>query len=83
MVTFTVMSSGVTSAASAAKAFGDTYLRLLVAHEHFRAPTRAPVLGIGLCPDAAGAGTGWPAFAQRKRRSALVQGGRRRVACRV
>jgi APA family basic amino acid/polyamine antiporter len=27
MVTFTVMSSGVTSAASAAKAFGDTYLR--------------------------------------------------------
>ena len=27
MVTFTVMSSGVTSAASAAKAFGDTYMK--------------------------------------------------------
>jgi basic amino acid/polyamine antiporter, APA family len=31
MVTFTVMSSGVTSAASAAKAFGDTYLRQFAA----------------------------------------------------
>lgn len=30
MVTFTVMSSGVTSAAAAAKAFGDTYLREFV-----------------------------------------------------
>jgi basic amino acid/polyamine antiporter, APA family len=30
MVTFTVMSSGVTSAASAAKAFGDTYLKQFV-----------------------------------------------------
>jgi amino acid transporter len=30
MVTFTVMSSGVTSAATAAKAFGDTYLRQFI-----------------------------------------------------
>jgi amino acid transporter len=30
MVTFTVMSSGVTSAATAAKAFGDTYLRAFI-----------------------------------------------------
>ncbi|MGH3566199.1 MAG: APC family permease [Pseudonocardia sp.] len=30
MVTFTVMSSGVTSAAAAAKAFGDTYLRAFI-----------------------------------------------------
>src|ERR671913_2585257 len=30
MVTFTVMASGVTSAATAAKAFGDTYLRQFV-----------------------------------------------------
>ncbi|MEJ3657011.1 APC family permease [Actinomycetes bacterium KLBMP 9759] len=31
MVTFTVMSSGITSAASAAKAFGDTYLKQFIA----------------------------------------------------
>ena len=30
MVTFTVMASGVTSAATAAKAFGDTYLRQFI-----------------------------------------------------
>jgi APA family basic amino acid/polyamine antiporter len=47
MVTFTVMSSGVTSAATAAKAFGDTYLR-----EFIELPTWAVagvfILGLAL-----------------------------------
>src|SRR4051812_26334830 len=45
MVTFTVMSSGVTSAASAAKAFGDTYLKQFA---HIPLPLVALVFVIGL-----------------------------------
>jgi basic amino acid/polyamine antiporter, APA family len=38
MVTFTVMASGVTSAATASKAFGDTYLRQFISCRPGRSP---------------------------------------------